>query len=64
MVTSLWRFLSPAQLGGGPWGRPRARCRDFISLLALEHLRIPQENLESVTEERDGQGSLLDLLPL
>ena len=53
-------------------GRPRIRLRDYISLLARERLRIPQEELESLTGKRDVtpgelgllRVSLLNLLPL
>jgi len=44
--------------------RPRTRWRDYNSLLALECLEVPQEELEGVTGERDVWVSLLDLLPL
>lgn len=34
--------------GGRPRGRPRTHCRDYISHLACEHLRFPQEQLQNV----------------
>jgi len=34
-------------------GRPRTCWRDYISLLTWERLGIPQEELESVTGERE-----------
>jgi len=43
--------------------RPRTRWRDYISLLAWEHLGIPQEELESVAGERYVWIYLLNLLP-
>ena len=49
--------------GRRPRGRPRTRWRDYISLLAWEHLGIPQEELESVAGEKEAWRALLDLLP-
>jgi len=49
--------------GRRPRGRPRTRWRDYISILAWKHLGIPQEELESVAEERDVWVSLLNLFP-
>jgi len=49
--------------GRRPWGRPRTRCRDYISLLAWEHLGIPQKELESVAGEKEAWGALLRQLP-
>jgi len=46
------------------WVRTRTLWRDYISHLAWECLRIPQEELESVARERDVWVSLLDLLVL
>ena len=40
-----------------------ARKRDQVSQLAWEHLEIPQQKLEEVTEERVVWASLLRLLP-
>ena len=49
--------------GRRPRGRPRTRWRDYISLLAWEHLGIPQEELDSVAGEKEAWRALLDLLP-
>lgn len=49
--------------GRRPRGRPRARWRDYISLLAWERLGIPQEELECVAGERDAWNTRLCLLP-
>jgi len=49
--------------GRRPRGRPRTRWRDYISLLAYEHLRILQKELENVAGERKVWVSLLGLLP-
>jgi len=46
--------------GRRPRGGPRTNRRDYISLLAWERLRIPQEELESVAGEREVWVSLLD----
>ena len=50
-------------LGRALWGRPRARWRDYISKLAWECLRIPQEEVANIARERDVWSSQLDLLP-
>jgi len=49
--------------GRSPRGRPRTRWRDYISLLAWEHLGIPQVELESVAGEKEAWGALLRRLP-
>ena len=49
--------------GRRPRGRPRARWRDYISLLAWERLGIPQGELEGVAGVKDVWRSLLSLLP-
>ncbi|KAK3542767.1 hypothetical protein QTP70_002969 [Hemibagrus guttatus] len=36
-----------------PRGRPRTRWRDYVSRLAWEHLRVPPEELEEVSGERE-----------
>lgn len=36
-----------------PQGRPRTRCRDYISQLAREHLGIPHKELESVSCDKE-----------
>jgi len=46
-----------------PRGRTITRWRDYKSHLAWEHLRIPQEELESVSGEKIIWGALLSLLP-
>jgi len=62
MVASLWRFFWTHPTGRRPQGKPRIRWRDYIFHLPWLSLRIPQEELESVAEERDVWVSLLDLL--
>ncbi|XP_018538853.1 uncharacterized protein LOC108887791 [Lates calcarifer] len=49
--------------GKRPWGRPRTSWRDYVSLLAWERFRNPQEELENVAGERDVWNALLSLLP-
>ena len=51
--------------GRRSWGRPRTLCgeRDYVSRLAWERLRIPQEELDEVAGEREVWASLLRLLP-
>ncbi|KAK0155726.1 Retrovirus-related Pol polyprotein from type-1 retrotransposable element R2 [Merluccius polli] len=44
-------------------GRPRTRWGDYVSRLAWERLRIPQEELDEVAGEREVWASLLRLLP-
>ena len=44
-------------------GRSRTHWRDYISHLAWERLRLPQEEPESVFGERDVWVSLLVVLP-
>jgi len=44
-------------------GRPRTPWMNYISHLAWEHHRIPQEELENVAGEKDVWDSLLDRLP-
>ncbi|KAK3524537.1 hypothetical protein QTP70_029847, partial [Hemibagrus guttatus] len=39
--------------GKRPRGRPRTRWRDYVSRLAWEHLGVPPEELEEVSEERE-----------
>lgn len=39
--------------GQRPLGRPRTGWRDWISLLAWEHLWVPQEELESFAGEKE-----------
>ncbi len=45
--------------GRRPRGRPRTYWGDYISHLALERLRIPQDELENVAGERDVWTTLL-----
>uniref|UniRef100_A0AAY5L8N4 Uncharacterized protein n=1 Tax=Esox lucius TaxID=8010 RepID=A0AAY5L8N4_ESOLU len=49
--------------GRRPRGRPRTRCRDYVSRLAWERLGVPPEELEEVSREREVWASLLRLLP-
>ncbi|KAK0155927.1 hypothetical protein N1851_001531 [Merluccius polli] len=49
--------------GRRPRGRPRTHWRDYVSRLAWERLRIPQEELDEVAGEREVWASLLRLLP-
>ncbi|KAK3527104.1 hypothetical protein QTP86_010820 [Hemibagrus guttatus] len=49
--------------GKRPRGRPRTRWRDYVSWLAWEHPRVPPEELEEVSGEREVWASLLRLLP-
>ena len=46
-----------------PRGRPRTRWRDYIDSLALDRLRIPQEEVANVAREREVWSSLVELLP-
>ncbi|KAK3528856.1 hypothetical protein QTP70_011737 [Hemibagrus guttatus] len=50
--------------GKRPRGRPRTHWRDYVSWLAWERLRVPPEELEEVSGEREVWASLLRLLPL
>lgn len=45
-------------------GRPRTHLRDCISYLAREHLGMPQEELESITQEKEVKNTPLSLQPL
>ncbi|KAK3561732.1 hypothetical protein QTP86_012988 [Hemibagrus guttatus] len=46
--------------GKRPRGRPRTRWRDYVSRLAWERLRVPPEELEEVSGEREcGQCQIL-----
>lgn len=47
-----------------PQGRPRTRCRDYISQLAREHLGIPHKELESVSCDKEVWVVILSLLSL
>ncbi|KAK3518331.1 hypothetical protein QTP86_003614 [Hemibagrus guttatus] len=58
-VEVFWAFPT----GKRPWGRPRTRWRDYVYRLAWERLRIPPEDLEEVSGEREVWASLLRLLP-
>ncbi|KAK3570072.1 hypothetical protein QTP86_010236 [Hemibagrus guttatus] len=49
--------------GKRPRGRPRTCWRDYVSRLAWERLRVPPEELEKVSGEREVWASLLRLLP-
>jgi len=49
--------------GRRPRGRPRTCWKNYISLLDWGSLGIPQEELKSVSREREVWVSLLDLLP-
>ena len=46
-----------------PRGRPRTRWKDYISMLAWEHLGIPQSELADVAGKKQVWGTLLELLP-
>ncbi|KAK3528527.1 hypothetical protein QTP70_001730 [Hemibagrus guttatus] len=41
--------------GKRPWGRPRTRWRDYVFRLAWERLRVPPEELEEVSGERENK---------
>jgi len=49
--------------GRRPRGRPTTRWRDNVSQLAWERIRVPPEELEEVTRDRDVWVSPLKLLP-
>ena len=57
------KVFRPRPTGRRPRGRPRTRWRNYISHLAWERLGIPQEELESVAEEKEAWRALLSLLP-
>lgn len=52
-----WRLLREVFLARPgrkrPWGRPRTRWKNPISILAGEHLLVPQSKLVDVAEERE-----------
>ncbi len=50
--------------GRRPQGRPRTHWRDYISHLAWERFKIPQEELKSVAGVKDVWSAQLSLLPL
>ena len=56
--------LEARPTGRRPRGRPMTRWRDYIDSLALDRLRIPQEEVANVAREREVWSSLVEFLPL
>jgi len=57
-----WEVFQARPTGRRPRGTPRTRWRDYVSRLACERLRIPQNELENVAGEREVWVSRLGLL--